>query len=233
MCTSSINLFIASWLLFCLINPLCNGAENWIPYEVNDSAYQQFQPSELASDSDKRIKVLESADKSRYHHDYEPDAVQSGISSKNVYPDVAVKSNATKSIAEYLLEREQKSRYGFSSPRHIENQEVSFEKQSDVSWQHQEEARRKDEEITKKINALDKYLSDDSDENNVESRNTIEERSIVEGIPEETKRVVRQVSRQRPGFFWTLARLAFEVRIMVIYLAIGASWMSIKALSNL
>jgi hypothetical protein len=30
-----------------------------------------------------------------------------------------------------------------------------------------------------------------------------------------------------------LARLAFEVRIMVIYLAIGASWMSIKALSNL
>jgi len=224
MCTFSINLFIVSWLLFCLINPLCNGAENWIPYEANDSAYQQFQQSEVASDFDERVKVPESVDKSRYHHDHEPNAVQSGISSKNVYPEVvAVKSNAVKSMPEYLLEREQKSRYGFSGRRHVENQEESLEKQNNVLWQHQEEGRRKDEEIMKKINALDKYLSDDSDENNVESRNTIEDRSIVEGIPEETKRVVRQVSRQRPGFFWTLARLAFEVRIMVIYLAIEVS----------
>jgi len=123
-------------------------------------------------------------------------------------------------VPEYLLEKEQKSRYGFSGSRHVEDQR---EKQSDVSWQHREEARRKDEEITKKIDALDRYLSDDNDEDNVESRNTIEERSIVESIPEETKRVVRQVSRQRPGFFWTLARLAFEVRIMTIYPAIGAS----------
>lgn len=30
-------------------------------------------------------------------------------------------------------------------------------------------------------------------------------------ITEEAKRVVRQVKRQRPGLFWTLARVAFEV----------------------
>lgn len=31
-------------------------------------------------------------------------------------------------------------------------------------------------------------------------------------VSEETKRVVRQVKKQRPGFFWTLFRVAFEVK---------------------
>lgn len=30
-------------------------------------------------------------------------------------------------------------------------------------------------------------------------------------LTEDAKRIVRQVKRQRPGFFWTLARVAFEV----------------------
>ncbi|EFN87763.1 uncharacterized protein LOC105192456 [Harpegnathos saltator] len=89
------------------------------------------------------------------------------------------------------------------------------ERQSDIGIsqldQRDKEIRKKDEEIMKKMNILSKILSEDSDESDVESRNIIENNIIAESnISEETKRVVRQVSRQRPGFFWTLARLAFE-----------------------
>lgn len=78
--------------------------------------------------------------------------------------------------------------------------------------QRDKETRLKEEEIMKKINILNKMLSEDSNENDVESRNTIEDRIIAEStMSEEAKRVVRQVRKQRPGFFWTLARLAFEV----------------------
>lgn len=74
------------------------------------------------------------------------------------------------------------------------------------------ETRWKDEEIMRKMNILNKVLSEDSNENDVESKNTIEDRIIAESsMSEEAKRVVRQVRKQRPGFFWTLARVAFEV----------------------
>ncbi|KAL6441601.1 hypothetical protein ACFW04_003618 [Cataglyphis niger] len=76
--------------------------------------------------------------------------------------------------------------------------------------QRYEETGRRDKEIMLKISALEKLLSEDTKERDVES-NTVEDNIIAEtSIPEETKRVVRQVRKQRPGFFYTLARLAFE-----------------------
>ncbi|RLU24167.1 hypothetical protein DMN91_004377 [Ooceraea biroi] len=219
MCRLSINSFIASWLLFCLINPLCSEAEKSyrFPYEANDPAYHQFQPlqSEAASIEERHRannpELLEKSHYNLYHHNYQPNAVHSRISSKNIYPAVHVKSNVAKAIPEYQVEKEYKSRYGLLGSQYVKNQRI-LKKESDIRFpQQDEEVQRRDEEITKKMNALDKYLSEDNDDNNVESKNTIEERSIVEtNIPEETKRVVRQVRRQRPGFFWTLARLAFE-----------------------
>lgn len=73
-----------------------------------------------------------------------------------------------------------------------------------------EETGKKNEEIMLKMEALEKLLSEDTDRHDVESKNTVEDSIIAESIPEETKRVVRQVRRHRPGFFYTLARLAFE-----------------------
>ncbi|XP_072746894.1 uncharacterized protein [Anoplolepis gracilipes] len=71
---------------------------------------------------------------------------------------------------------------------------------------------KSDEEIMRKINVLDKLLSEDTDKlDDVELKNTVENSIIAEtNISEETKRVVRQVRKYRPGFFYTLARLAFE-----------------------
>lgn len=66
------------------------------------------------------------------------------------------------------------------------------------------------------MRVLEKLLSEDSAKHDVESNNIVEDSIIAEtSIPEETKRVVRQVRQHRPGFFYTLARLAFEVRATV------------------
>ncbi|XP_029173864.1 uncharacterized protein LOC114942629 [Nylanderia fulva] len=75
--------------------------------------------------------------------------------------------------------------------------------------QSYQETRIRDEEMMLKMSILEKLLSED--ENDVESMNSIEDSIFAEtSISEETKRVARQVRRQRPGFFYTLARVAFE-----------------------
>ncbi|KMQ96210.1 hypothetical protein RF55_3518 [Lasius niger] len=98
-----------------------------------------------------------------------------------MYPEAYVKENVAKSMPEYRLE------------------------------QRYQETRRRDEEIMLKMSVLEKLLSEDTDENDIESKNSVEDSIMAEtSIPEETKRVVRQVRRHRPGFFYTLARVAFE-----------------------
>ncbi|XP_070163265.1 uncharacterized protein [Polyergus mexicanus] len=116
-----------------------------------------------------------------YHRNYQSNSVPSEILSKDTYPVTYMKENVTKSMPEYRLER----RY--------------------------QETGTRDEEIMLKISALEKLLYEDTDDEHGVESNTVED-SIIAGtsIPEETKRVVRQVRRQRPGFFYTLAKLAFE-----------------------
>lgn len=103
--------------------------------------------------------------------------------------------------------------YDYKAPQ-LENQKLLKQK-SDIGISRldhrNKESQKKDEEIMKNMNILNKMLSEIFNESDVES-NTIEDKIIAEStISEETKRVVRQVRKQRPGFFWTLARLAFEV----------------------
>lgn len=74
-----------------------------------------------------------------------------------------------------------------------------------------------------KMSVLEKLLSEDTDENDIESKNSVEDSIMAETrIPEETKRVVRQVRRHRPGFFYTLARVAFEVWTTISHIKINA-----------
>ncbi|CAK9825911.1 hypothetical protein ANTRET_LOCUS3842 [Anthophora retusa] len=62
-----------------------------------------------------------------------------------------------------------------------------------------------EEEITKKMRILDLVLSEDSSQKDLDT-NGLEDKIINE----ESRRVVRQVRKQKPGFFWTLARITFE-----------------------
>lgn len=46
--------------------------------------------------------------------------------------------------------------------------------------------------------------------------NSLSDRLISRAnVTEEARRVVRQVKKQRPGFFWTIFRIAFEVRVIL------------------
>lgn len=114
------------------------------------------------------------------------------------------------------------SYYDHASSQYVKNQKI-FKEERDIRIsqlnQNDKNDRKKDEEIMKKMNILNKVLSESSKENDVEPENTIEDRIIADtNISEETKRVVRQIRKQRPGFFWTLARLAFEVCEQYIFL---------------
>lgn len=133
---------------------------------------------------------------------YQINSVQSGTPAKNINSEVYAKQTVVKLRPEYRAENRKYKPY-YAEYLRKENAAHSAELE--------QEARRRDKEIMKKMNVLDKLLSESSEENDVESKITAEDRIIAEMIPEETRRVVRQVRRQRPGFFWTLARLAFEV----------------------
>jgi len=133
-------------------------------------------------------------------------SIQPEILSKD-HSEGNVKLNTARSLPE---PRELYRPYYYS--QFVENRRTSKEKSA--AQLKREETREIDEEIMKKMNMLDKMLSEDT-ESDVE-KNTVEDGIITEmNISEETKRVVRQVRRHRPGFFWTLARLAFEVRILL------------------
>ncbi|XP_076760961.1 uncharacterized protein LOC143429311 [Xylocopa sonorina] len=64
----------------------------------------------------------------------------------------------------------------------------------------------REQEIEGKMKILDDLLSDDLSEKDLD-KNGIDDKIMSE----ESRRVVRAVRRWRPGFFWTLARVTFEM----------------------
>lgn len=106
------------------------------------------------------------------------------------------------SISEMILRRnlEGSRDYNFaSSDRESRTREYPLNFEENIK-------RSREDEIIEKMKILDKLLSEDSSERDVEI-NGIEDRII----PEESRRVVRQVRKEKPGFFWTLARVTFEM----------------------
>lgn len=60
--------------------------------------------------------------------------------------------------------------------------------------------------------------------NQVNALNSLDDEMIAEAsVPEEIKRRVRQVRGQQPELIWTLARLAFEVRVHISFLLFNQS----------
>lgn len=211
MYMSSINSFAANWLLLCLIIPFYSGAmrldrSDWVPYEVNDPVHHQFRPiPEPVSLKEQFRSNVPKPQYNVYHSQH--NSLQPGIFSKDRYSEDNVKQNAAKYMPEYQLGEVYRPYY---YSQFVKSQRTPT-KENAAQLLEREETREIDEEVVKKMNMLDKILSEDTDENDVEMKNSVEDEIIAEmNIPEETKRVVRQVRRHRPGFFWTLARLAFE-----------------------
>lgn len=88
--------------------------------------------------------------------------------------------------------------YGLNYDRSTKEDEINLKEEDKGSSSIERE-------IIEKMKILDKFLSEDAKDLDV---NGIEDNII----PEESKRVVREVKKQKPGFFWTLAKLTFEVK---------------------
>lgn len=217
MYISSINAFTASWLLLCLIKPLYSEAEksHVVPYEINNTMHRSepvFSEDQIQSNVSKLPQYI-------YHRNYQSNSVPPEIFEKNMYPVAYVKKNVTKSMPEYRVRK--KYRLYIIILKLCTLKAMEKGKRFLQLEQRYEETGRRDKEIMLKISVLEKLLSEDSKEHDVES-NPVQDNIIAEtSIPEETKRVVRQVRRQRPGFFYTLARLAFEVRTMILHVKIN------------
>ncbi|XP_031774486.1 uncharacterized protein LOC100870517 isoform X3 [Apis florea] len=87
--------------------------------------------------------------------------------------------------------------YGLNYDRSTKEDEINLKEEDKGSSSIERE-------IIEKMKILDKFLSEDAKDLDV---NGIEDNII----PEESKRVVREVKKQKPGFFWTLAKLTFEM----------------------
>lgn len=210
----SINTLAAGLLLLCSIGPLYSESERSYrnPHEVGDLVHRQSRPTRSgASPLEERLDFVREPHHEYYNiynRNYEYNLVQPRAPTKDIRSESARTRNAIKSLPRYPDAKEES--FNAVSQR-VESRETLIREKSDrrPSRLNYDAARRKDEEVMRRMNALDKMLAEDTDKSDVESNNTIEDK--MPGIPEEAKRVVRQVRRQRPGFFWTLARLAFEV----------------------
>ncbi|XP_012054097.1 PREDICTED: general transcriptional corepressor trfA-like [Atta cephalotes] len=180
MYMSSINSFAANCLLLYLISSFCSRAEKSDWIPYKINDSAHYQFRSIQPESVLSEEQFRSNVPKRPQYVHHP-------KHNLMQPGILIKDrsedNAKKNIARFMSEYELE----------------------------EEETREIDEEIMKKMSLLDKVLSEDTDKNDIEMKNTIEDEIIAEmNISEETKRVVRQVRKQRPGFFWTLARLAFE-----------------------
>lgn len=184
MYISSISAFTASSLFLYLIKPLYSEAiiekSHSIPYEINNTVHQSSEPVFF----EEQLSLSSQSKVSK---------LPQYIYHRNYQPN--------------LVQSEVPSKDMYSEGYVKENVTKSMPEYR--LKQLYQETQSRDEEIMLKMSVLEKLLSED--ENDVESKNSIEDSIFAEAsISEETKRVVRQVRRHRPGFFYTLARVAFE-----------------------
>ncbi|KAK0179665.1 hypothetical protein PV327_005397 [Microctonus hyperodae] len=90
-------------------------------------------------------------------------------------------------------------------------QYVNTRKQSRNTWNNFNKPLMTTEILEPEENELLKMLLDSSEQIDFEKLDSIGDQVISHAnVSEETKRVARQVKKTRPGFFWTIFRVAFE-----------------------
>ncbi|KAK0096828.1 hypothetical protein PV326_004228 [Microctonus aethiopoides] len=90
-------------------------------------------------------------------------------------------------------------------------QYVNTKKQSRDTWNNFNTPQITTEILEPEENELLKMLLDSSEQIDFDKLDSIGDQVISHAnVSEETKRVARQVKKTRPGFFWTIFRVAFE-----------------------
>ncbi|XP_053999664.1 uncharacterized protein LOC128887609 isoform X1 [Hylaeus anthracinus] len=197
MKTSPICWLVASLFLPCFVSPLQSEPQKvyWPSYSLYDPSDPRLQPAEILSYRYSAPMVQR------------PPSYATRYESKS-FPAYAVnyfenrQSTYSARVPEETLHAERYYDYHDFVANNQERGESSD--RAHLGQAKDAETSSKEKEIIKNMSILDKLLSEDSNEKDL--GNTIQDNIISE----ETKRVAREIRKQKPGFFWTLARITFE-----------------------
>nr|XP_034171360.1 uncharacterized protein LOC117600278 isoform X1 [Osmia lignaria] len=201
MQVSSINLFLTGVSLLCYVHPLYSDPQPpyWMNYATYNPVDHQLHPMHHVQVVPQRYESPITHGSPSHVTQYERRPPTLELSQYQSLPGLA---NYPERVPEtkYLQQKRYYNYHDFvpNNQKQEESKEVNFEEEDT-------ESSLKEKEIMEKLKLLDKLLSEDSSEKDLDT-NGIEDKII----PEESKRVVREVRKHKPGFFWTLARVTFE-----------------------
>ncbi|XP_076235863.1 uncharacterized protein LOC143180188 [Calliopsis andreniformis] len=197
---SPISLLVSSLLLLCFVNPLWSDPQQgyWTNYVAYNPPEPQFQsvdvfPDQYSVPSIQRPPTYVAPYETKPFSSYESQYLQ----------NQPIRYPARVPEAKFFHGKGYYDYSDFAPSIH----EGGSLKKNWVNFEQTKERRndQNEQEIIQRMSVLDKMLSEDSNKKGLHKNRA--EDSIMS---EEMKRVVRQVRKQRPGFFWTLARITFE-----------------------
>lgn len=209
MQASSINLLAAGLSLFCFVHPLHGDPQGF--YSTN---YESYNPAFHISDPVHRV--------AQFPERYDPPSTRKSslrvaqyreTSEATPEEDQFEKPLLLLSYSRGMTETMQPAVYNrYSDFGSGDREEKAKEDRTNV----EDEDKKSDldeKAIIEKMRILDRLLSEDSGEKDFDT-NVIGDKIISE----ESKRVVREVKKKKPGLFWSLAKIMFEVRLFCLHM---------------
>ncbi|XP_043527870.1 uncharacterized protein LOC122538132 isoform X1 [Frieseomelitta varia] len=197
----SINILITGLSLLCFVRPLHSDPQG---YSTNYESYNPRSPR--ASDPVHRVAEPHewhdrfSISKSLPQHVAQHEETLTTTREENQFrePSLLLSYPEIASEGMYLQPKEY-DRYGNLESRYRE------ESSRRDGMNSEDEKREDEEELVRKMRILDQLLSEDSSGKDFDA-------DVIGDIiiPEESKRVVREVKKKKPGLFWSLAKVTFQ-----------------------
>ncbi|XP_068971058.1 uncharacterized protein [Bombus flavifrons] len=201
MQASSMNLLAAGLSLFCFVHPLHGDPQGF--YSTN---YEPYNPAFHISDPVHRVAQFpERYDSSSTRKSLPRMAQYRETSEATPEEDQFEKPLLLLSYSKGMTETVQPGVYNRYSDFGSDDREEKA-KEDRINVENGDKKSELDEEaIIEKMRILDRLLSEDSGEKDFDT-NVIGDKIISE----ESKRVVREVKKKKPGLFWSLAKITFE-----------------------
>ncbi|CAD1476567.1 unnamed protein product, partial [Heterotrigona itama] len=197
MQTSSINILTIGLSLLCFVHSLHSDRQT---YSTNDESYN---PHNLRASDSEVYRVAEPYDLFRISKSLPQYVAHVEETSK-----ATREGNQLREPSLLLIYPEKTSEETYPQPKEYDNLESRHRrKNSSVDGMNFEDENTENdgEEIVRKMRILDQLLSEDSNGKDFDV-----DAIGDEIIPEESKRVVREVKKKKPGLFWSLAKVTFQ-----------------------
>ena len=198
---TSINILMTGLSLLCFVRPLHSDPQR---YSTNYESYNPRSPR--ATDPVGRVAESHewydrfSISKSLPQYLTQHEETLTTTREENQFREPSLLLSYPEIASEGMyLQPEEYDRYGNLESRYREGSSRGGGTNSEDENRESED----EEELARKMRILDQLLSEDSSGKDFDG-------DMI--IPEESKRVVREVKKKKPGLFWSLAKVTFQVR---------------------